>query len=71
VLGLQPGRQPAELAVAERGQAAPDPHAVAVRLGQPELHAALEGAGEVDALVEVGLEAQAAGEVVEAGGAAG
>src|SRR5262249_21922032 len=43
---LHAGGQPAELALAERRQPAPHGHATTLRLGQAELDAALQGAGE-------------------------
>ena len=58
VLLLQRGGQPAELAVAQRREAAAHPHAVAVRLRQPELHAALERAGEGAVAPRRGAEAR-------------
>ena len=65
MLLLQRGGEAAELAVAEGWQPLAHAHAVAVRLGQTELHAALQRAGEGAVAAGGGAEPEGAGHLVE------
>jgi hypothetical protein len=66
VVGVaHPGGEPAQLALAQRRQLAAHGQAPAVRLGQPELHAALERAGEGAVAPRGGAQPESSGRLGE------